>query len=62
MGRGLKKWHQDMSDTNYPDNAPAYLVRLSTVGRNGTWRVVDVRLVANMTFPKSQIESGAYLH
>ena len=58
----LRKWHQDISALNYPDNAPVCLLGDITYrGANGTWRVVDVRLAAYMMFPKSQIESGAYL-
>lgn len=58
----LQKWHQEISELNYPENAPICLLGAITYrGLNGAWRVVDVLLSAYMLFPRSQIESGAHL-
>jgi hypothetical protein len=56
----LKKWHQEIFDLNYPDNAPMCLLgEIIYRGPNGTWRVVDVSLQAYMLFSRAQIQSGA---
>jgi hypothetical protein len=56
----LKKWHQEILDLNYPDNAPMRLIgKIVYRGPNGTWRVVDVSLPAYMLFSRAQLESGA---
>jgi hypothetical protein len=58
----LRRWHQEISDLNYPENAPICLLgQIIYRGLNGTWRVVDVLLQAHMTFTRARIESGVPL-
>jgi hypothetical protein len=56
----LKQWHQEISDLNYPANAPMQVLGAMVYrGPSGTWRVVDVVLQAYMLFSSTQLKAGA---
>lgn len=56
----LSKWHQEITDLNYPNNAPMRILGAFVYrGSDDAWRVIDVSLSAYMLFSKAQIDAGA---
>jgi hypothetical protein len=56
----FNKKYTEIFDTNYPENAPICLFChiIYRENPNGTWRVDDVKIIADRTFNKKERKSG----